>query len=562
MKVSKVVVFPVLLLLLTVSLSCKLLKRTPSGGPSAEDLSRIAANLPTYDPKGVQPSAGAIALRQLAEQEPSAARLAPQFEAVEQAALKKLLAQVGVQANIGVSTTPSRLASTKAPVPLAMLSGSQSPSLALFFLQGQEGPRAATVHDMALIGGMFSGLNDIFGNWLTEKGKVRKSDTETKDGVTTTMSVELGRNEDGTTVFGFGMKTETVKDGVPVKAELDGKVDGQRCPNAEGQVSFTIKVKLGAQVGETGYTQESTAMVRAVVNDDAKIATHTLDLVQGIRQAKGGRQIYIETGETFVHDGSDYTPSNFRIIRTSQQVEQKDAPLVNEGLTAAYAVGKTALLTAEQNWYNGKCTQIEAKSPGSVQPSSNTSIPVTVRHRFDKAEVPSKLVAELKGESSVNPTTIPKTAGTLTYTAPGQTGKSATISLTATSRRGRATLDLTASTGGQSYRVSGASNGVNFSGEICSLAKPFSIDATFPGGGAAKTTFNPSSDTNGSTTVSGGGAGCSQSGGGSYSVTLKPDGSGTITWTTTDQLACPGFNNSRTVTFTLPLQPAPDLKCP
>lgn len=303
-------------------------------------------------------------------------------------------------------------------------------------------------------------------------------------------------------------------------------------------------------------------MVRAVVNDEAKIASHTLDVVQGIRQAKGGRQIYIETGETFAHDGSDYTPSNFRIIRTSQQVEQKDAPLVTEGLTAAFAVGKTALLTAEHNWYNGKCVQIEAKSPGSVQPSSNTSIPVTVRHRFDKTEVPSKLLAELKGESSVSPTTLPKTAGTLTYTAPGQNGKSATIGLTATSRRGRATLDLTASTGGQSYRVSGASNGVNFSGEICSLAKPFSIDATFPGGGAAKTTFNPSSDTAGATTVSGGGSGCTQSGGGSYSVTLKPDGSGTITWTTTDQLACPGFNNSRTVTFTLPLQPASDLKCP
>jgi hypothetical protein len=558
-KISRIIAL--VLLLLSVTASCKLFNRGGSGGVSANDLARITADLATYDPKGVQPSAGAVALRRLAELEPGASALAPEFEAVEQAAMKKLLAEIGVQANIGVSTTPSRVAKTKAPAPLAFLSGSQSSGMALLFLSGEAEPRAANAHEAAMVGAMFAGMSDIFGEWLTEKGKASKTVTETKDGVTATMSAELGRGDDGTTAFGFGLKTDTIKDGVPVKAEIDGKVDGQRCPNAEGQVSFTIKVRIGAQVGQTGFTQELTAFVRATVNNDAKLATHTMDVVQGIRQAKGGRQIYIETGETATHNGTDYTTSNFRIIRTSQEVVQSDAHLVTEELTAAFAVAETALAIAEYSWYNGKCTQIEAKSPGSVQPGSNTSIPVKVRHRIDKTEIPSKLVAELKGDSSVNPTTIPRTSGTLTYTAPGQTGKSATIGLTATSRRGRATLDLNASTGGQSYRVSGTSNGVSFSGEICSLAKPFSIDATFPGG-TAKTTFNPGGDTAGTTTDSGGGSGCTQTGGGNYSVTLKPDGSGTITWTTTDQITCPGFNNGRTATFTLQLQPAPDLKCP
>jgi hypothetical protein len=111
------------------------------------------------------------------------------------------------------------------------------------------------------------------------------------------------------------------------------------------------------------------------------------------------------------------------------------------------------------------------------------------------------------------------------------------------------------------YRVAGQSNNVSFSGEICGLDVPFVLDATFPGG-SAKTTFTPSSATAGSTTVSGGGGGCNHSGGGKYSVTIKEDGSGTITWTTSDTIACPGFSNSRTATFTLPLQPAPDLSCP
>ncbi len=111
------------------------------------------------------------------------------------------------------------------------------------------------------------------------------------------------------------------------------------------------------------------------------------------------------------------------------------------------------------------------------------------------------------------------------------------------------------------YRVSGESNGVTFSGQIC-LNKPFVINATFPGGGSAKTSFTPSSVLDGTTSMSGGGAGCVQSGGGKYYATIKDDASGTITWTTTATLTCPGFTNTKTNTFTLPLQPAPEISCP
>src|SRR6185369_3728072 len=50
------------------------------------------------------------------------------------------------------------------------------------------------------------------------------------------------------------------------------------------------------------------------------------------------------------------------------------------------------------------------------------------------------------------------------------------------------------------YRVSGQSNNVSFSGEICGLDVPFVLDATFPGG-SAKTSFTPSSANAGSTSV-------------------------------------------------------------
>jgi hypothetical protein len=113
----------------------------------------------------------------------------------------------------------------------------------------------------------------------------------------------------------------------------------------------------------------------------------------------------------------------------------------------------------------------------------------------------------------------------------------------------------------KSYRVNGSSNNVSFSGEICNISKPFSIDATFPGG-KAKTTFFPDVEGEGQTTVTGGGGGCTHTGGGDYTVVLTNDGSGTLTWTTSDSISCPGFSNSRTATFSLPLTPAPELSCP
>jgi len=111
------------------------------------------------------------------------------------------------------------------------------------------------------------------------------------------------------------------------------------------------------------------------------------------------------------------------------------------------------------------------------------------------------------------------------------------------------------------FIVSGDSNGVSFSGLICGLDKPFEIDATFPGGGSAKTTFTPNSVIDGVTTVTGGGGECVQTGEGKYTVAIAAD-STSITWTTTDTLTCQGKSNTLSGSFTLPLQPAPEGSCP
>lgn len=75
---------------------------------------------------------------------------------------------------------------------------------------------------------------------------------------------------------------------------------------------FTIKVTLGPESGGATYSRDVTAMVRAVVNDNAKVESYTMDLMQGTRQVKDGVAVYIETATTMKHDVANHSESNFR----------------------------------------------------------------------------------------------------------------------------------------------------------------------------------------------------------------------------------------------------------
>ncbi len=113
----------------------------------------------------------------------------------------------------------------------------------------------------------------------------------------------------------------------------------------------------------------------------------------------------------------------------------------------------------------------------------------------------------------------------------------------------------------KAFLVSGTSNNVSFTGQICSLDKPFVLNGTF-GNGSETQSFTPSSATGGSVEESGNSGGCTQTGAGTYQVTLNDQGSGELQWTETVTASCPPYSSTKTYTFKLPLKPAPDLSCP
>ncbi len=340
------------------------------------------------------------------------------------------------------------------------------------------------------------------------------------------------------------------------------KITGNQCPSSDGKIDLSIELGTNGRSGSSGstiYDKTLTGKVNATVNDEAELAGFDLDLKQSTRSTAGGRQVYVETSQTVGSANGTYSEMNFsdpKIIRASSQATAADQTLSNKGLLNAFLLAQGILENAKGRWKDGGCVKIVATSPGSVDINSTHQIPVKVTSKVDGSDVPSKLESKLTGGSSIDPSLIPRTAGTLTYTAPGERNKKATISLKATSRRGIAKLDLDASTGGNSYRVSGTSNGVSFKGEICNVNTGFILDATFPGG-----TGNVNFHADGSTNTDGGGNGCTMTGAGNYTLVFADDGTGTLKWTTTDKLACPGFGNSRTSSFTVTLQPAPDVSC-
>jgi hypothetical protein len=111
------------------------------------------------------------------------------------------------------------------------------------------------------------------------------------------------------------------------------------------------------------------------------------------------------------------------------------------------------------------------------------------------------------------------------------------------------------------YTVSGTSGPVTFSGQICSLEKPFVINGKFANGSETQS-FTPSSSTGGTVKEQGNSGGCTQSGGGTYKVTLDEQGSGTLEFTETVTGFCPPYSATKTVTFKVSLTPASGLSCP
>lgn len=508
----------------------KLSELVKKDDPRLAAAEKLAEETSKIDILADPPSPGAGIVRRLAQLDPEVASLEKRVEELERSALKKLIAdlQKEHQPNEKKKSPDSDDASIRRGRPMASLPGFEKPPAAMMMFQQsgtstqptQIGVPPAVMNTVVMI---TSVLNDYLSSFITEKAEVKGTKREDKGASYTDMSVELGRGEAGSTKFGFKINTRGKDGNRSLDSDMEGSVDGKRCPDATGKIDFTIKVKLSGSTAAASFTQEVTAKIVAITNDDADVASSTQNITQGIRESIGGRNTYIETAFDITGRKGNYSADNWRLVRTSQDLGPHAQKLVDSADEGAMGASLSALAVAEVMWQNGMCVELVAKSPGTVEPSSVTEIPVDVKHKFEGSSVPSRVSVALSGETSVTPKQIDQTPGNLKYTAPPEKNKSATIKLEARSKRGRAKLDLTATTGGNAYRISGNLDEASQSGTVCDSSKPFTI------GGTLQFQFTPTSPTTGTYTYRGP---YSATGSGPYVIngdgTMKLDGTGCI----------------------------------
>lgn len=549
--------FTFVLLLLIVSLSCNFLfPKNASHLSNVDGIGRGAANLPVLDPQAPLPSPGAAQLRTLLADNPGISALIDDVETAEQAAMKAAVADLQAHLSPASSLDLESLATSSFGISAFMIPSSARQSTSgdvLLVSYGQPGVLQqgnGGLSPASLIGLLSSMFTDMFS--IPAAFPTRSfTQTEKEGNAVTNMSMEIGKAADGSSHFGMGLQSEGTENGVSVKTDMTAVIDGQRCPTADGQVSFSIKARIGSESGGTGTTQDLTTFVRAVVSDDAEITSTTFDVIQGTLQVRDGHQVYVETGET-VKYGSSFEgakESNWHVNQKTDNVTQEDVNnLEPAGFQAALELGITSLASAENTWKSGGCVKIVATSPGTVQPGSTNAIPVNVISIFDGSNAPSKVQAVLTGTESIDPSLLATTPGTLTYTAPGENGKSATILLTATSKRGKAKLELTANTGGAAYRIVGGLDDWQTDTAVCDIMKPFALTSPI-------LTLNYTGGLSGTYSYSGGPFGAS--GHGSYTISL-PDGLGKPgTMTGHVEGVAGGATGSGTEFYTLtPIDPA------
>lgn len=518
------------LILSIAVLGCgRLRSLTASSDPQVEAAKKLAESALTRDLLADPPSPGAAVVGQLARLDPAATALQKTVEDLERNAIKEFADKLTEEYKIDRSKLPLAQQKTQAAIrrepPFAFI----SPGAPVVYgmLQGAQPSQQVGIspNDINFTIAVVSVFQNMLAEVLRDAGSTTKSTRQENGTSYTDMSVEIGHGAEGSNKFGFKMNTRGHAGNRSLDSDFEASIDGQRCPQMDGSVYFTVKVKLSGKYADSSYIQDVTAKVIAKVNDDADTTSGEMRFNQGISESVGGRNTYVETEFAYgMNEGGPWTTTaEPKVVRGSQDPGPHIQALHEAGNASAAQAGMTALSMAEKMWQNGGCVAIEAKSPGNVEPSSVTEVPVNVKHKYDGSSVPSKVKVDLAGETSVTPKQIDQTPGKLSYTAPPEKNKSATIKLEARSKRGRAKADLKATTGGNAYSISGNIDEASMSGTTCDSSQPFTI------GGTLQFKFTPTSATAGTYRYSGP---YSATGSGPYVInsdgSMKLDGTGCI----------------------------------
>jgi hypothetical protein len=256
------------------------------------------------------------------------------------------------------------------------------------------------------------------------------------------------------------------------------------CPSDGGVVPATLDVHI--QLGKSGSgvvasrTSTSSNTFTGHVDDQAVLRRVTHDMQQTASwQNSGGAGGYDfnstglnwNAGESGISGGVDASGIGGSAKSSGSATDSQVTTEAGGTMAIDKAAVDPAYGAAQKLWRAGRCVVIQAPDYQAETPLSTTDqgktqhdeevdvdsvtkFGVNLKHRFAGGALSQPVKASLSGDKKLQPTELKSGSGSLSYTAPGEDDKQATVTLKSVSKRGIGNLVIAFHTKGKHLKLS------------------------------------------------------------------------------------------------------------
>lgn len=249
-------------------------------------------------------------------------------------------------------------------------------------------------------------------------------------------------------------RTQTSRAGWSVSQTGSVELELPLCPDGSGVIAFDLKLELKT-TGSAGTGARSTVTdvlngrTVATVDDEAALASIQITGSYDHTTSAQGSGLAIAGGDGGIH--VDVAGSGVTATTSGNATDAQAQEARGYGATLLQLAGSLAAARAGDYYEHGYCTEIVASpndNPTQVKAGGQQPFDIRVRHKWEQAELTDRVTPRLDGPDSISPTSRTASPLTVTYHAPNEKNKRATIQLEARSRRGIARLDVPVKTPG------------------------------------------------------------------------------------------------------------------
>jgi hypothetical protein len=263
----------------------------------------------------------------------------------------------------------------------------------------------------------------------------------------TTIDTTFG-GHDSTAVVMLTMSTSIMGGGKWTTEALTINATINVCPDAGGLASGTFDLVASGATGSgdtaaTTYNAEINDAFNLVVNDAAQ-TTSTVDASSVKYHATGGRDAAVSVHSTINLVPNSPGQTGPIVVDEDDASPETDSLLGKCLFTFGMYTAGLVQPHAEKKWQGGTCVEVHV-DPGSEMVDKNAQLTVTAQpfHKFEMANLSTKVVATLSGVQSLSPQSQPTAPAMFTYVAGSKFKDQGTVTFKSTSKRGIGTASAT-----------------------------------------------------------------------------------------------------------------------